>query len=93
MQENIWRPLGLTSTTFYPERYPQLVPRLANMSVRDESNGTLDRNAGNPLRAYMSAREGGVGGGFSTANDYIKFLSALCAPRGQCPLFEEEESR
>ena len=93
MQENIWRPLKMSSTTFYPERYPALLPRLAAMAVRDESSGNLSRGVDNPLRAYMSVREGGGGGSFSTANDYIKFLSALTAPTGQCPLFMHESTR
>jgi CubicO group peptidase (beta-lactamase class C family) len=87
MQENIWRPLGMTSTTFYPERYPRLLPRLAAMAVRDETSGTLSRGVDNPLRAYMSVREGGGGGSFSTANDYTKFLVALLSPTG-APLFK-----
>jgi CubicO group peptidase (beta-lactamase class C family) len=92
MQENIWRPLRMTSTTFYPEKYPDLLPRLAAMAVRDDE-GKLSRGVDNPLRAYMSVREGGGGGSFSTANDYIKFLSALAAPLGKCPLFMHESTR
>jgi CubicO group peptidase (beta-lactamase class C family) len=88
MQENIFKPLGMTSTTFYPERYPEVTKRLASMAVRDEETGKLNRNAGNPLKAYMSVREGGGGGCFSTATDYLKFLSALCAP--VCPLFAKQ---
>ncbi|KAF2425567.1 beta-lactamase/transpeptidase-like protein [Tothia fuscella] len=90
MQENIFKPLGMSSTTFYPERYPKIADRLANMAVRDEKTGKLDKNAGNPLKAYMNVREGGGGGCFSTANDYMKFLSALCSP--VCPLFTKQET-
>ncbi|KIW04713.1 uncharacterized protein PV09_04446 [Verruconis gallopava] len=87
MRKNIWDPLGMSSTTFYPERYPELLPRLAAMAVRDD-NGKLSRGVENPLKAYMGVREGGGGGCFSTANDYIKFLSALCAEK--CPILKEE---
>jgi CubicO group peptidase (beta-lactamase class C family) len=90
MQENIFKPLSMTSTTFYPERYPQIAKRLASMAVRDEVTGRLSRDAGNPLKAYMSVREGGGGGCFSTATDYLKFLSALCTP--SCPLFAKQDT-
>lgn len=88
MKRNIWDPLGMTSTTFYPERYPDIVKRLASMAVRSETDGTLSRGVDNPLRAYMNVREGGGGGCFSTANDYLKFLAALCAPT--CPILKPE---
>jgi CubicO group peptidase (beta-lactamase class C family) len=90
MQENIFKPLGMTSTTFYPERYPEIAKRLASMAVRDEETGKLSKGEGNPLKAYMSVREGGGGGCFSTATDYLKFLSALCKP--VCPLFAKQET-
>jgi CubicO group peptidase (beta-lactamase class C family) len=90
MRENIFKPLGMTSTTFFPERYPDIAKRLASMAVRDEETGKLNRNAGNPLKAYMGVRQGGGGGCFSTATDYVKFLSALCKP--VCPLFAKQET-
>jgi CubicO group peptidase (beta-lactamase class C family) len=87
MRKNIWEPLGMTSTTFYPEKYPELLTRMASIAMRDDE-GALERSVDDPLKAFMSVREGGGGGCFSTANDYIKFLSALLAPK--CPLLKEE---
>jgi CubicO group peptidase (beta-lactamase class C family) len=90
MQENVFKPLGMASTTFYPERHPEIAQRLASMAVRDEETGKLSKDTGNPLKAYMNVREGGGGGCFSTATDYMKFLSALCTPA--CPLFKHQET-
>ena len=87
MVKNIWIPLGMSNTTFYPEKYPDIISRQASMAVRDDE-GNLSRGVDNPLKAFLGVRENGGGGCFSTASDYIKFLAALVAPK--CPILKEE---
>jgi CubicO group peptidase (beta-lactamase class C family) len=91
MQTHVFKPLGMASTTFYPERHPALLSRIARIAVRDDA-GNLSKGANDiPLAQFMSIREGGGGGCFSTANDYVKFLSSLLAPT--CPLFASQQTR
>jgi CubicO group peptidase (beta-lactamase class C family) len=80
MTENIWKPLGMTSTTFnVSDHRPDLLSRLAAMTVRDDEGNlsTLNQDAFTVTYGAQRVKYGGGGGCFSTANDYIKFLSSL----------------
>lgn len=75
MQENIFAPLGMRSTTFKIAEYPELQPRRAEISARREPRAALA-----PSTAFkpdnIELDYGGVGL-YSTAADYAKLLGAL----------------
>lgn len=75
MEKNIWGPLGMTSTTFNIEKNPTMQARRVDMSIRKPS-GDLDLL---PVPVYPSPAQddcGGIGG-YSTAADYMKLLTAI----------------
>lgn len=75
MQENIFNPLGMKSTTFRIAEHPELHPRRAEISARSEPRAALT-----PSAAFkpdtIELDYGGVGL-YSTAADYAKLLGAL----------------
>jgi len=78
MSANIWKPCGMNSTTFsLPEHRPDLLDRLAGMTMRDEDGNLIDLERDMFTNRAERVLHGGGGGCFSTANDYIKFLSSL----------------
>ncbi|KAF2423767.1 beta-lactamase/transpeptidase-like protein [Tothia fuscella] len=89
MKKNIWAPLEMDSTTFsVPEYRPDLIPRSARMTQRDQENGRLIRKKGGELdrelgRVLTPVKHSGGGGCSSTANDYIKFLSSILQNDGK----------
>lgn len=91
MQKNIWTPLGMTSTTFHLEDRPDLLPRLASMTSRNDEGRLQRGDSGaliDPFR--LGVKESGGGGVFSTANDYIKFLIAVLQNNGK--LFKSQDT-
>ncbi|KAE9965490.1 hypothetical protein EG328_009603 [Venturia inaequalis] len=91
MQKNIWTPLGMTSTTFHLENRPDLIPRLASMSTRNDEGKLEPAGTGGPMDPFrLGVKESGGGGSFSTANDYIKFLIAVLQNNGK--LFQSRDT-
>ena len=85
MQRNIWGPLGMNSTTFYPRAKPDLLRRTASLVERDR-NGKLRALHPNHLFAKLLSDmypEGGGGSCYGTANDFIKFLTSLLRNDGK----------
>jgi len=77
MEENIWKPLGMNSTTFsVTDHRKDLASRVARTGFRDEEGNISDAPKDN-LMTTMKVKYGGGGGCFSTANDFIKFLTSL----------------
>jgi CubicO group peptidase (beta-lactamase class C family) len=78
MDQNIWQPLGMKSTTFDLEARPDLLARLSSMAERD-GEGKLQRGKRDLMGApgTVVVKESGGGGACSTANDYIKLLISL----------------
>ncbi|KAF2673801.1 beta-lactamase/transpeptidase-like protein [Microthyrium microscopicum] len=76
--ENIWKPLGMTSTTFsVKDHRPDLLDRLTAMNIRNGEGG-LDNADNDPVsRSIERVKYGGGGGCYSTANDYIKLVVSL----------------
>ncbi|KFZ11007.1 hypothetical protein V501_04948 [Pseudogymnoascus sp. VKM F-4519 (FW-2642)] len=75
MEKNIWGPMGMTSTTFNIEENPSMQARRVDMSMRMPT-GELELV---PAPVYPSPAQddcGGIGG-YSTAPDYMKLLTAL----------------
>ena len=77
MKEHIFDPLGMSSTTFRPATNPSVYSRLTSMALRTPSGLLVETKCGlDPSDADFKVDLGG-GGMFSTASDYITFLSAL----------------
>ncbi|TAQ87680.1 hypothetical protein B7494_g3972 [Chlorociboria aeruginascens] len=74
MEEHIWKPLNMTSTTFRPNRL-DIVARRSDMTMRD-AHGTL---LPSPTRFFPEDTPDDHGGGglYSCPGDYIKVLIAL----------------
>jgi CubicO group peptidase (beta-lactamase class C family) len=78
MSKNIWGPCSMNSTTFsMTDHRPDLLPRFAGMTMRDESGKLVDLETDLFTSRAERVRYGGGGGCFSTANDYIKLLASL----------------
>jgi CubicO group peptidase (beta-lactamase class C family) len=78
MSENIWGPCSMNSTTFsLSDHRPDLLPRFAGMTMRDESGNLVDLETDLFTHRAERVKYGGGGGCFSTANDYIKLLTSL----------------
>ena len=83
MEQHIWAPANMKSTSFYPEKLSQ--PR-ATMAMRADPTGPLTPSQA-PIAEKNEVNSGGSGL-WSTAADYVKFLTALL----QRKLFEKQES-
>lgn len=75
MQINIFKPLGMNSTTFRITEHPELESRRAVLAARDPKSG-LYSTVPNFKPDVTSLDCGGVGL-YSTATDYAKLLTAL----------------
>lgn len=75
VQERIFQPLGMTSTTFYPTDHQRA--RLATAYARNKETGALEAV---PPRSEYGPRDRppqGNGGLYSTASDYARFCQML----------------
>jgi CubicO group peptidase (beta-lactamase class C family) len=92
MDEHIFTPLGMKSTTFWPHARPDLKDRLAVLAFRPESE-----DGGEPLSAIPNLApveheiESGGAGLYSTLADYATYVSAVL--RGDKILFQKAETR
>ncbi|KAF9878197.1 beta-lactamase [Colletotrichum karsti] len=75
MTENIFEPLGMKDTGFWPEKLPHVAERTAAWAYRGEDQVTL--GPGPRPCAEKHPVESGGAGLFTTAADYAKFLHAL----------------
>jgi CubicO group peptidase (beta-lactamase class C family) len=75
MKQNIWDPLGMSSTTFHLEEIEDIRVRLASMSVRVAS-GALAPFDGRLLKVPTKDDLGGAGA-YSSPSDYIKVLASI----------------
>jgi CubicO group peptidase (beta-lactamase class C family) len=76
MQEHIWGPLGMKSTSFRIDAREDIRSRRLDMSMRDPKSGALIPS---PSRFWSEKYKDDHGGGgvFSCASDYIKVLSSI----------------
>ncbi|RYP89707.1 hypothetical protein DL770_004174 [Monosporascus sp. CRB-9-2] len=79
MRENVFEPLGMASTTFWPRSIGDFEQRALAFQVRDANNGTL--KPGDPPIPEDHPMEAGGSGLFSTPADYAKLLQGLLAHR------------
>ncbi|KIM99642.1 hypothetical protein OIDMADRAFT_104621 [Oidiodendron maius Zn] len=77
-QQNIFKPLGITDITFWPERRPELNARRAGMSIRDPDAQKLLPYTGGKIFGDYEEEFGGEGG-YGTMPDYLKMLQSLLA--------------
>jgi CubicO group peptidase (beta-lactamase class C family) len=70
-EKNIWKPLNMTHTTFYPLRFED---RLVVSYHRLPDGGIAKGPLVNPLDPPQEAAGHGI---FTTPNDYAKFLGAI----------------
>jgi CubicO group peptidase (beta-lactamase class C family) len=75
MQRHIFVPLGMSSTTFYISKRPDLASRRAAIGFRSSPNAPLASGADTAPKDPAVARGGS--GLYSTANDYVKMLVSL----------------
>lgn len=75
MEENIWKPLGMDSTTFRLQERPEILSRRADMSMRS-TEGTIGPS---PTRFFPdeASEDQGGGGLFSCPADYAKLLVSI----------------
>ena len=81
MSEHIWKPLGMSSTTFRLTERPDLARRLCGMTTRLPT-GQLDASPSPPYVVNPTDDEGGVGC-YTTAPDYLKLLKSLLQNDGK----------
>lgn len=75
MTENIFEPLGMKDTGFWPEKLPHVADRTAAWAYRGEDGSSL--GPGPQPVAEKRVIESGGAGLWTTAQDYSKFLHAL----------------
>ena len=80
MEEHIFKPLGMSSTTFRMPERPDLVELRAPVGYRAAPGGPLVAGP-TPIPESPSMASGGAGG-YSTANDYAKTLVAVLSGGG-----------
>ena len=80
MEEHVFRPLGMSSTTFRMPKRPDLTERRAPIGYRATPGGPLGAGP-TPIPDSPSMASGGVGG-YSAANDYAKALVTVLSGGG-----------
>ncbi|OBT86955.1 hypothetical protein VE02_04566 [Pseudogymnoascus sp. 03VT05] len=77
MQENIFKPLGISRITFFPKANPALEGQVSDMSVRDDATGILSAApAGLPFFGDLKDCLGGEGA-YADLSDYAKVLRSI----------------
>lgn len=89
MSENIWKPLGMSATTFRPATRPDL--RVVPLTIRLPSQQLAD-GSNLPFPNKNPEQDSGGSGIFSSAEDYLKLLKSLLMNDGNLLRFETVES-
>lgn len=76
MSQNIWKPLGMSSTTFDILKYPDLIKRLCEIPLRGP-DGSLVRDTSEVVAVISPTDDSGGGGLYSCVSDYHKLLGSL----------------
>jgi CubicO group peptidase (beta-lactamase class C family) len=81
LEQYVWGPLGMTSTTFNVHKRQDLAARKIDMSARLPTGQTVAL----PTPVYPSPADDDLGGvgGYSTAPDYMKLLTSLLRKDGK----------
>ncbi|KAI1139509.1 beta-lactamase family protein [Hypoxylon sp. FL0543] len=77
VRQNIFEPLGMESTTFFPWNRPEIQARRVPMTYREDPAGPVVEKAGEPWFSDGKKEPFGGQGLFSSMRDYIKVLHSL----------------
>lgn len=77
MKKNIWEPLGMNSTTFFPREHPEIQARQVPMGFRDEATGVVAETGEQAWFEKGLKEPFGGQGLYSTMTDYTKLLHSL----------------
>lgn len=76
LQENVWDPLGMESTTFHPLQRLEIMKRMVGRTRRTET-GTLTKDETGMFLVSELADDFGGDGTYSSARDFTKILRSL----------------
>lgn len=84
MEENIFKPLGISRIMFFPQDNPALAGQLSDMSIRDDSHGKLAAAPSGLLLLFGHLRDH-LGGeeAYADLQDYMKILRSLLLDEGK----------
>jgi CubicO group peptidase (beta-lactamase class C family) len=91
MAENIFKPLGMEDSTFYPKTLPQVKDRTATFAYRNPMDSTLVPGP-SPVADEHPVESAGAGV-YGTAKDYARFLQALLATLQDGGLLQKETAK
>ncbi|KAI1095378.1 beta-lactamase/transpeptidase-like protein [Rostrohypoxylon terebratum] len=77
MKKNIWEPLGMNSTTFFPREHPDIQARQVPMGFRDEATGVVAETGEQAWFEKGLKEPFGGQGLYSSMADYVKLLHSL----------------
>ncbi|KAI1210698.1 beta-lactamase family protein [Annulohypoxylon truncatum] len=77
MKQNIWEPLGMTSTTFSPREHPDIQARQVPMSFRNSDKGVVVETGEQGWFEKGLKEPFGGQGIYTTMPDYMKLLHSL----------------
>ncbi|XXG97778.1 Heat shock transcription factor [Hypoxylon texense] len=77
MREHIWDPLGMDSTTFFPEKHPDIQARRVPMTFSVDSESPVVENPSAPTFTTFLKEPSGGQGLFASMRDYVKLLHSL----------------
>ncbi|KAI0142459.1 beta-lactamase/transpeptidase-like protein [Hypoxylon sp. NC0597] len=77
MRQNIFEPLGMNSTTFFPRNHPNIEARRVPTAYREDPVGPVVEKPGDTWLTEGKKEPFGGQGLFSTMPDYIKLLHSL----------------
>ncbi|KAI1106797.1 beta-lactamase/transpeptidase-like protein [Jackrogersella minutella] len=77
MKRNIWESLGMSSTTFFPSKHPDIQARLVPMGYRSGPTGSVVETGEEPWFAKNVKEPYGGQGLYTTMKDYMKLLHSL----------------
>lgn len=74
MKENLFEPLGMDSSTFWPKELPHVADRTGGFMIRTPEGALVSGPSPFPKEHDL---ESGGAGGYSTANNYAKAILAI----------------
>jgi len=81
IQDNVGAPLGIKSICFRPRDHPELLEKLADVSLRKEKDGPVEWTA-ETIWPLDTPEDSGGSGAYATLVDYQKILHSLVADDG-----------
>lgn len=92
-RKNIWEPLGVKSFSFFPDKHPEIMNKLVDMSMREggvtiyglaqDPNGKVVYSSNRIFSPKGSVDSYGGAGGFAAPKDYQKMLQSVLVDDGK----------